>query len=274
MAIELLKMIDDATEYLRLKGVGDAEVGIILGSGLNDFAEKIENSISVPYSKIPGFITTRVDGHKGELIYGDYAGKKIIALAGRFHYYEGFEMQHITLPTRVMIKCGIKRLIVTNASGLINLDWNDCELMMMSDHINLTGVNPLIGANLDEFGPRFPDMSDAYCEKLRKKIIAKATEQGIQLREGVYAMMSGPSFETPAEIRYLRTIGADAVGMSSVPEAIVARHAGIEVVGISFLSNWAAGIIKNKELNGQEVTDNGIKIGKMFEQVVNIAVTE
>ena len=274
MAIEITKMINDAIEYLSYRGVEKADIGIILGSGLNDFVEKIENAISIPYSKIPGFITTRVDGHKGELIYGDYAGKKVIALAGRFHYYEGYEMQHITLPTRVMIKCGIKRIIITNASGLVNLDWNECELMMMSDHINLSGSNPLIGPNLDEFGTRFPDMSDIYSKELRKRIIARAAEQGINLREGVYTMMSGPSFETPAEIRFLRTIGTDAVGMSSVPEAIIARHAGIEVVGISFLSNWAAGVVQDKELNGQEVTDNGLKVKEMFEKVIYIAITE
>ena len=272
MEIGLKNLIDGATAYLRTRGIGEADVGIILGSGLNDFADRIENPITVIYTDVPGFRSTSVQGHKGQIIYGTFGGKKVIALAGRFHFYEGFEMQHVTLPVRVLIKLGVKRLIITNAAGLINKDWNECDLMLISDHINLSGDNPLKGENLTEFGPRFPDMCDTYNKDLRKRIIAQAEKKGITLREGVYTMMSGPSFETPAEIRFLRVIGADAVGMSSVPEAIVANQAGLEIVGISFLSNWAAGV-KEGPINGQEIYDNRKYIADKFTDVLRIATT-
>ena len=272
MEIALKNMIDGATAYLKTKGIEHAEVGMVLGSGLNDFADRIENPIVVPYSEIPGFRTTAVQGHKGEVIYGDIDGKKVIALAGRFHFYEGFEMQLVTLPVRVLIKLGIKRFIITNAAGVINKDWQMCDLMLISDHINLSGDNPLRGENLEAFGPRFPDMSDTYNKALRKKILAAASEKGITLREGVYTMMAGPSFETPAEINFLRIIGADAVGMSSVPEAIVANQAGLEIVGISFLANWGAGL-SDKSIDGQEIFDNRKYIADTFAEVLHIAAT-
>lgn len=270
MDISLNNLIEGATAYLRNEGINDAEVGIILGSGLNEFADTIEVIKKIKYSEIPGFKQPKVQGHTGEVIYGTVEGKKIIALAGRFHFYEGFQMQEVTLPTRVLIKLGVKRLIITNAAGCINMEWNECDLMLISDHINLSGDNPLIGANLEEFGPRFPDMTDTYNLTLRKKIKRKCFERGIEVREGVYTMMSGPSYETPAEIKFLRAIGADAVGMSSVPEAIVANQAGLEIVGISFLSNWAAGIM-GKAISGQDIFDNRKKIEAIFTEVVKIA---
>lgn len=270
MDISLSNMIEGASAYLRSKGIEHADVGIILGSGLNDFAERIDTIITIPFGEIPGFKMPKVQGHMGKVIYGEVEGKRVIAMAGRFHFYEGFKMQEVTLPTRVLIKLGIKRLIITNAAGLINMDWNECDLMLISDHINLSGDNPLIGKNLEEFGPRFPDMTDTYNIKLRKKIKTLCYEKGITIREGVYTMMSGPSYETPAEIKFLRTIGADAVGMSSVPEAIVANQAGLEIVGISFLSNWAAGIM-GKAIDGQEIFDNRKKIEEIFTEVVKIA---
>lgn len=271
MDISLENLIHGATAYLNTKGVLDAEVGIILGSGLNEFAEQIEDPIIVSYKEIPGFKQPKVIGHTGKVIYGTIGGKKVVALAGRFHFYEGFMMQEVTLPTRVLIKLGVKRIIITNAAGLINTDWNECELMLISDHINLSGGNPLIGDNLDEFGPRFPDMTDAYNKKIRTAIKKACLEKGITVREGVYTMMTGPSFETPAEIRFLRIIGADAVGMSSVPEAIVASQAGVEVVGISFLSNLAAGIT-GKAISGNDILENRKKVEQDFATVVKIAV--
>ena len=270
MEIALRNSIEGATAYLMSKGVGRADVGIILGSGLNDYADRIENPIVVPYEEIPGFRMPRVIGHDGKVIYGDLEGKKVIALAGRFHFYEGYSMQEVTLPTRVMINLGIKRLIITNAAGCINTNWNECNLMLISDHINLSGDNPLKGENIEKFGPRFPDMTDCYNKDLRRKIKDAAAGVGIELREGVYTMMSGPSFETPAEIRFLRIIGADAVGMSSVPEAIVANQANLEIVGISFLSNMAAGI-EDKAISGQDIFDNRKKVEEAFALVVNIA---
>lgn len=272
MEIGLSNMIDGATAYLKTKGIEHADVGMVLGSGLNDFADRIENPIVVPYSEIPGFRTTKVVGHKGEVIYGNIGDKKVIALAGRFHFYEGFEMQLVTMPVRVLIRLGIKRFIITNAAGVVNKDWEMCDLMMISDHINLSGDNPLKGENLEEFGPRFPDMSDTYNKKLRKAIIAKCAEDGIKLREGVYTMMAGPSFETPAEINFLRIIGADAVGMSSVPEAIVANQAGLEIVGISFLANWGAGLT-DQPIDGQEIFDNRKYIAETFAEVLQVAAT-
>lgn len=272
MEVGLKRAIDGAAAYLQARGIEKAEVGIILGSGLNDFAERIKNPISVSYDEIPGFRGTHVEGHLGEVIYGTIDDKKVIALAGRFHFYEGYEMQQVTLPTRVLIKLGIKRLIITNAAGCINQDWNECDLMLISDHINLSGDNPLIGKNLEEYGPRFPDMSDTYDKALREKLIAEAAKEGITLREGVYTMMSGPSFETPAEIRFLGIIGADAVGMSSVPEAIVANQAGLEIIGISFLSNWAAGIA-GKPLSGADIQENRLKVQDDFAKVIKLATT-
>ncbi len=272
MDISLTNLIEGATAYLRNRGVGDAEVGIILGSGLNDFSKQIDVITEIKYTDIPGFKQPHVQGHTGVVTYGLVDGKKVIALAGRFHFYEGFQMQEVTLPVRVLIKLGIKRLIITNAAGCINTDWNECDLMLISDHINLSGDNPLIGKNLEEFGPRFPDMTDTYNKELRKKLKRACFDQDIPIREGVYTMMHGPSFETPAEIRFLRVIGADAVGMSSVPEAIVANQAGLEIIGISFLSNWAAGIM-GKAISGQDIFDNRSKVEETFTKVVKLAIS-
>ncbi|MBQ0018342.1 MAG: purine-nucleoside phosphorylase [Clostridiales bacterium] len=265
--------IRDAKEYLQLNGINDPEIGIILGSGLNDFADQVENPIKIPYENIPHFATGKAEGHRGELVFGELFGKKAIVMAGRFHYYEGGSMDRTVLPARTMLSFpSLKRLIITNAAGCINADWNVGDMMVISDHINMSGTNPLIGANLDEFGPRFPDMTDTYDKKLRAKLKEAALKEGIELREGVYTMMSGPSFETPAEIRFLRTIGSDAVGMSSVPEAIVANHAGREIIGISMLSNMAAGVL-DQPLDGAEVTETGIRVHDTFVKVVNLAIT-
>lgn len=272
MDISLTNLIEGATAYLRNRGVEDAEVGIILGSGLNDFSKQIDVITEIKYSDIPGFKQPHVQGHTGVVTYGLVDGKKVIALAGRFHFYEGFKMQEVTLPVRVLIKLGIKRLIITNAAGCINTEWNECDLMLISDHINLSGDNPLIGKNLEEFGPRFPDMTDTYNRDLRKKLKRVCFDQDIVIREGVYTMMHGPSFETPAEIKFLRVIGADAVGMSSVPEAIVANQAGLEIIGISFLSNWAAGIM-GKAISGQDIFDNRSKVEETFTKVVKLAIS-
>ena len=192
-------------------------------------------------------------------------------MAGRFHYYESRDMDKTAFPARVMVSLGVKRFIITNAAGCVNTEWNAGELMLISDHINLSGNNPLIGKNHDKFGPRFPDMTYTYNKELREKLTAAAAEKGIKLREGVYAMFTGPSFETPAEIRFARIIGADAVGMSTVPEAIIANHAGREIIGISFLSNMAAGVL-DKPLTGAEVTEAAMRIKDTFAEVVDLAI--
>lgn len=268
---EMMLKIEKAAKFLRESGVVSPDVGIILGSGLNDYSDRITEGVSIDYSDIPGFCVGKAQGHKGKLVYGEHNGKEIAILAGRFHYYEGHSMEKTVFPVRVLIEMGIKRLIITNASGCINENFSEGQFMLISDHINMSGENPLIGENLEAYGKRFPDMTYTYDEALREKLKIKAKGIGVNLAEGVYAMMSGPSFETPSEIRFLRIIGADAVGMSTVPEAIVANHAGLEIIGISFLSNMAAGII-DKPLLGEDVNHQAKNAERTFEKIVDIAV--
>ena len=269
-----LKQIDAVADILRSKGIVDPEVGLILGSGLNGYVENLKSSteiIRVKYSELPGFVMPTTSGHKGELVFATVNGKRLLIMAGRFHYYEGHPIQRVVFPIRIMIRLGIKRLIITNAAGAINQFFEVGNLMVFTDHINLLGVNPLIGHNMPEFGPRFPDMTEVYDDELREKIINQAANEGIRLEQGVYVATTGPSFETPAEIKYHRAIGGDAVGMSSVPEAIVANHAGLEVVGISCLSNMAAGVL-NKPLSAEEVDEVGKSIAGVFGRVIEIAI--
>ncbi|NLY87931.1 MAG: purine-nucleoside phosphorylase [Clostridiales bacterium] len=271
MSDSLSKKIKEAATYLRENGVKDPEIVIILGTGLNNYADRIKGAITIPYTDIPYFNTGKAEGHRGELIYGEHQGKKVICLAGRFHYYECNSMEKTAFPSRVMVELNVGRFIITNASGCVNMTYKAGQLMVISDHINLSGNNPLIGENLDEYGLRFPDMTYTYDRELREKLLKEAANQGIDLVEGVYTMVSGPSFETPAEIRYIRNIGGDCVGMSSVPEAIIANHAGKEIIEISFLSNMAAGVL-DKPLSGAEVTEAAKGIEKDFAQIVDIAI--
>lgn len=213
-------------------------VGIILGSGLGKLADKIENPVVIPYRDIPGFPVSTAIGHKGNFIIGGLAGKTVIAMQGRIHYYEGYPMELVTLPTRVMKVIGIKYLFVSNAAGGINYDFKVGDLMIITDHLNLL-PNPLIGPNLDDFGPRFPDMTRPYDKKLIAMAREIAAEKGITLKEGVYYAGTGPTYETPAEYKYIRAIGGDATGMSTVPEVIVARHSDIPVFGMSVITNEA-----------------------------------
>ena len=272
MDSELGTRIHETAEYLRKAGVREPEVGMVLGTGLNNYADGIEDALIIPYNDIPNMHAGKVDGHRGQLIYGRRNGKTIVLLAGRYHYYESGDMQTVAFPARVLVELGIRRMIITNASGCVNRNWKAGDLMLVSDHINLSGANPLIGENLDEYGPRFPDMTYTYDRGLREKLKAEAAAAGIVLREGVYALMSGPTFETPAEIRMVRTIGGDAVGMSSVPEAIIANHAGLEVIGISFLANMAAGVL-DQPLSAEEVTEAGKHVSEKFAAVVDMALT-
>jgi len=271
MAERTIDMIKETVAFLNDKGVRDPEIGIILGSGLNDFADRVSDPLVFAYDDIPNMESGKVSDHRGQLVYGTYKGKRIVMLAGRFHYYESGDMQKAAYPARVLAGLGVKRFIITNAAGCINTGWTAGDLMIISDHINLSGNNPLIGPNIDEFGTRFPDMTYTYDRELREKLKKAAADEGLSLREGVYAMFTGPSFETPAEIRYARTIGADAAGMSTVPEAIVANHAGCEIIGISLLSNMAAGVL-DQPLTGAEVTEAGIKAKDTFAKVVDLAI--
>jgi len=235
--------IEDTVKFIQ--GITDfkPEIGMVLGSGLGSYADGIENPVYIDYDDIPGFPVSTVLGHKGRFVLGEKQGKKIIVMQGRFHFYEGYAQDFLTMPIRVMKKLGVEKLLLTNAAGGVNTSFPVGCLMMITDHINYSGQHPLTGHNLDEFGPRFPDMGDVYTKELRAKLKEAAQKAGIPLQEGVYMMFSGPSYETPAEIRMARTLGADAVGMSTVPEAIVARHAGMQVIGISCISNMAAGIL-------------------------------
>jgi len=248
------------------------QVGLILGSGLGDYADTLEERVSIPFSRIPHFPVPTVPGHSGALVFGKKQGKQVVVLQGRIHFYEGVSMQELTLPVRVLSALGVKTLILTNAAGGVNLDFRPGDLMLISDHINYSGANPLIGANLDAFGPRFPDMSDLYTASLRAAIRGKAREAGIALQEGVYAMYSGPNYETPAEIRMFRALGADTVGMSTVPEALVAGHCGMQVVGISCVTNMAAGVLPVK-LSHAEVTETAARVSHTFRKLIDLVLT-
>ena len=236
---QIIERIHKAADYVSAK-IGDMKpvVGIVLGSGLGKLADKIEDPVVIPYKEIPGFPVPTAVGHKGNLIIGTHGGKTVIAMQGRFHYYEGNTMDVVTLPIRVMKVLGIKYLFVSNAAGGVNFDFHVGDLMIITDHINHL-PNPLVGPNLEEFGPRFPDMTRPYDRKLMAKAQAIAEEMGIEVRKGVYFAGTGPSYETPAEYKYFRLIGADAVGMSTIPEVIVARHSDIAVFGMSVITNEA-----------------------------------
>ena len=262
-----MKRIDEAAAKV-LAVCGKADIGVILGSGLGDYAEALEDAVKLPYSEIPGFPRSTVAGHAGMWCCGTLYGKRVVMMQGRFHYYEGYSMKDVTLPVRVMQKIGVKTLVVTNAAGGVNLGYHPGELMVIGDMFSMTAQNPLIGPNLDAFGPRFPDMSCAFDKELRALAHECANEQGFALREGVYAQMTGPTYETPAEIRMLRTLGADAVGMSTVPEVIVARHGGMRVLGISCITNMAAGIL-DQPLNHAEVTETANRVKGQFRNLLD-----
>jgi purine-nucleoside phosphorylase len=235
-------------------------IGVVLGSGLGAFAEELTESTTIPYAEIPGWPQSTAVGHAGRLIIGRLCGSLDIAvMAGRAHLYEGHSMQAVTYGVRVLGSLGVRSMVFTNAAGGINLALERGGLVLISDHINLQGSNPLVGPNDDSAGPRFPDMSEAYSRAYRETARQVAAEQGIPISEGVYAAMLGPSYETPAEIRYLRTIGADVVGMSTAPEVIVANHMGMKVLGISCVTNMAAGILPQK-INHEEVLETGAMV--------------
>jgi purine-nucleoside phosphorylase len=233
----MLKKIIESTEYVHENAPFHPEIGIVLGTGLGGLVKEIEVKYTIDYDKIPNFPLSTVESHTGKLIFGLLGGKKVVAMQGRFHRYEGYTLKEVTFPIRVMKMLGIKRLFLSNASGGLNPDYRVGQIMILNDHINLFPGNPLIGANLDELGVRFPDMSETYDRKMIDIAKQVAKENGIEVSEGIYAGLSGPSLETPAEYHYLRVIGADAVGMSTVPEVIVARHMDIPVFAISIITD-------------------------------------
>lgn len=259
----------EAATYIEQQGIEKVEVGLILGSGLGELADEIEHPIIIPYEDIPSFPVSTVEGHAGQLVYGVLGGKKVLALQGRFHYYEGYAMDEVTFPVRVMSMLGTESIIVTNAAGGVNQNFAPGDLMLITDHINSFGTNPLIGPNDDKFGPRFPDLTQAYDSDYQKLVKEVASELNLTLQEGIYYGTTGPTYETPAEVRMIQTVGGDAVGMSTVPEVIVARHAGMRVIGISCISNLAAGM--GEQLNHEDVITVTTKIRSSFKKlIVNI----
>ncbi|MBF8983020.1 purine-nucleoside phosphorylase [Lutibacter sp. B2] len=259
--------IRQASDYIKVKIDTCPSVGLILGSGLGILADEIQNPVYINYNEIPNFPTSTVAGHKGRLVIGELEGIKVVAMQGRFHYYEGYSMQQVTFPVRVLKEIGIELLMVTNAAGGANEKYTPGDLMIIKDQINWSFDNPLIGSNDEDLGPRFPDMSEAYNKEYREIIKQVASEEGIEVKEGTYMMFTGPTYETPAEVKMARLLGADAVGMSTVPEVIVANHAGIKVVGISCITNMAAGIL-DQPLHHQEVIETANRVKSLFINLV------
>ncbi len=270
--MELQNKIHAAAEYILSHVAARPTIAMVLGSGLGDFADTLEDAVRIPYGDIPHFPQPTVAGHAGALVFGRKMGQNVVVLQGRIHYYEGVSMQTITLPIRVLAAIGVKTLVLTNAAGGVNTEYVPGDLMLLSDHINYSGANPLIGPNLDAFGPRFPDMSDLYTKAIRDRVKAVAGAEGMVLQEGVYMMFSGPNYETPAEVRMARVMGADAVGMSTVPEALVAGHCGMDVVGMSCITNMAAGVLDRK-LDHSEVVEIAAMVHDKFHRLLDLILT-
>lgn len=258
-----MQRITESETLIRSRYNLPIDVAVVLGSGLGDFADELHNRVVIPYNEIPHFHQSSVAGHAGNLVLGSLGGLHLACMQGRFHFYEGHSMQEVTYPIRVFKKLGARFLLVTNAAGGINTSFKPGTLMLINDHLNLMGDNPLVGKNWDEFGPRFPDMSEAYSKKLRDLAKEASKSTTVELAEGVYAGLRGPTYETPAEIRMLRTLGADAVGMSTVPEVIVANHMSMDVLGISCITNMAAGTTDQK-LDHAEVMETADRVRTQF----------
>lgn len=265
-------LINQASSLLEQRLEGHRpRLALILGSGLGIMAQEMKNPLQIPYSDIPGFPVSTVQGHKGELVVGELEGKQVILFNGRFHFYEGFKMSELAHPIRVLKRLGIEKLIVTNAAGGVNWDFRAGDLMVITDHINFSFTNPLMGPNLDDFGPRFPDTSHCYDSDLISLAQEAATEMQLDIKKGVYLFNTGPTYETPAEVRMARFLGADAVGMSTVPEVLVANHCGLKVLGISCISNLAAGML-DQTLDHSEVMETVEKIKTTFIQLMRLII--
>jgi purine-nucleoside phosphorylase len=267
---EFLTSVDGLANFIRSKFAEQIDFGIVLGSGLGGVADSVQNGIGIPYKDLPGWPLSTVIGHAGKMIIGHLENKNVLIMQGRIHFYEGYSMQVVTMPIRVMQRLNIKTLIITNAAGGVNPSFSPGDVMMITDHLNLMGMsgqNPLSGPNLDEFGPRFPDMSQAYDRDLMEIARNVSKEQGINLQEGVYAGLSGPSFETPADLRFLRAAGVDAVGMSTVPEVTVARHGSMRVLGFSGISN-KANLDGSTVTTHEEVLEAGQVIAPKIESII------
>lgn len=267
------ELLEQACSYVKKHIDNIPTLTLVLGSGLGHIADELENPVTIPYKDIPGFPVSTAPGHASKLVCGTLAGKRIFIFKGRFHHYEGYSMEQIAYPIRFLKKIGCKTLFLTNAAGGINCSYTPGDLMLIKDHINLTGKNPLVGTNLDSFGPRFPDLTYAYNPEMGIRIKEIAKKLDIPLKEGVYAWMTGPSFETPAEIRMLKSMGADAVGMSTVPEVITAVHSGLNILGISCISNMAAGIL-DQPIKEEEVMEIGKQVSRDFSTLIRAFIAE
>jgi purine-nucleoside phosphorylase len=263
----LYERAEHAARLIRSRIAEDVRVALVLGSGLGAFADELEGAEAIPYAEIPGFARPTVEGHAGRLVVGRVGGVVVAAMQGRFHFYEGYKLEEVTFPVRVLALLGASSLVLTNAAGGLNNSFEQGSLVLISDHLNLMGTNPLLGPNEARFGPRFPDMTDVYDREYQDAAIAESHEMGLELRRGIYAALSGPSYETPAEIRMLRLLGADAVGMSTVPEAIVARQMGLRVLGISCITNMAAGVL-DRPINHEEVIETGERVRETFAELL------
>lgn len=262
-----LNKLKNTADYLNGRINNKPYIAIVLGSGLGNISDSILNKTEIPYEEIPNFPSTTVPGHDGRLIFGELGGRNIVAMKGRFHYYEGWSMDEVVFPLRVFKLLGVENLLLTNAAGGINTQFKPGDLMLIKDHIGFLAENPLRGANMEELGPRFPDMSQVYDKELMDISTECALQLRIDLRRGIYAYAKGPSFETPAEIRAFHALGADAVGMSTVPEAIVARHMNMKVLGISCITNMASGVLQ-QPLNHEEVIETGKRVAEKFSKLV------
>src|SRR6202140_4347283 len=247
----LYERAQEAVRLIRTRTAAEVPVAIVLGSGLGGFAGDLTEATEIPYDEIPGFARATVEGHAGRLVIGKAGEVTVAAMQGRFHYYEGYSLPDVTFPIRVLKLLGVRTLVLTNAAGTLNIEYTPGSLMVISDHLNLLGDNPLRGENDERFGPRFPDLTSVYSRRLQDVVIDEANAMGLEVRRGIYAALSGPSYETPAEIHMIRTLGADVVGMSTVPEAIVARQIDMQVVGISCITNLAAGVSDQPIDHGQ-----------------------
>jgi purine-nucleoside phosphorylase len=267
----LYERAEHAARIIRARLKSEPRIGIVLGSGLGAFADNFEEAVTIPYQEIPGFGRSTAIGHAGQLVIGKVQEVPMLAMQGRLHHYEGYSLEEVTFPMRTFKLLGLKTIILTNASGGINVEFSPGTLMVITDHLNLMGDNPLIGPNDERFGPRFPDMSAVYSPGLQEIVMEEAREIGLAVRRGVYAALAGPSYETPAEIHLFRNFGADAVGMSTVPEAIVARHMDMEVLGISCITNLAAGVT-DEPISHEDVIETGNRVAATFTQLLKRVV--
>lgn len=269
----LFQRLEEAALHIKKARDTRPRIGVVLGSGLGAFVDQIEGKVVLPYDEIPHFKKTTVEGHEGRLILGNIAGIEVAVMQGRYHAYEGHDLDQVVFPVRLLARLGIDSIILTNASGGINTSYCAGDLVMITDHINMSGQNPLVGPNIAELGPRFPDMTRAYDPELQKILIAQASSEKVDLKKGIYAGVLGPTYETPAEVKMLRTLGADLVGMSTVPESIAANHLGLRVAGVSCVTNMAAGI-ENEQLKHEDIKEQALKVMDKFSRLLCSSIKE